>query len=187
MNLEQLDRQLTDKNTYHSYFPLYERLLSPNQFNKITLLEIGVLWGGSIKLWNDYFSNATIYGIDKIDRVTIMEIKKYDNISLYLSNNAYDNTFIQETFISKNVLFNYIIDDGPHTLISMKKCISLYSKLLTNNGIMIIEDVQDIEWIKELIAETPDNLKPFIEIHDLRTVKNRYDDIVFVINKNKPT
>lgn len=49
----------------------------------------------------------------------------------------------------------------------------------------MIEDVQSIEWIDELKKVFPTNLVNYIEVYDLRANKNRYDDIVFVINKNK--
>ena len=56
---------------------------------------------------------------------------------------------------------------------------------MTDDGILIIEDIQDINWINILTNVVPDNLKQFIEIFDLRSNKDRYDDILFVINKNK--
>ena len=63
--------------------------------------------------------------------------------------------------------------------------INLYLNVLTDDGILIIEDVQSIEWLEILKNEVPENLKEFIEFYDLREIKNRYDDIVFVINKSK--
>ena len=78
-----------------------------------------------------------------------------------------------------------VLDDGPHTLPSMVAFINLYLPLLKYDGILAIEDVQDIAWIDELRAATPDALKPYIEVYDLRSVKGRYDDIIFVINKQK--
>ena len=77
-----------------------------------------------------------------------------------------------------------MLDDGPHTLESMKQFIKLYSKLMTDNGILIIEDVQSIKWIYILVNEVPEHLKQFIKVFDLRRNKNRYDDIVFVIDKS---
>jgi hypothetical protein len=50
---------------------------------------------------------------------------------------------------------------------------------------MVIEDIQDINWIPDLINSVPNHLKSFIEIYDLRHIKDRYDDILFVINTNK--
>ena len=54
----------TDKNTVHSYLPLYENLLSDKKESAKNILEIGIQGGGSIKLWHDYFPNAVIYGAD---------------------------------------------------------------------------------------------------------------------------
>jgi hypothetical protein len=76
-----------------------------------------------------------------------------------------------------------MLDDGPHTLESMKKFINLYSQIMTDDGILIIEDVQSWDWIDVLKNEVPENLKQFIKVYDLRPNKNRYDDIVFTIDK----
>ena len=78
-----------------------------------------------------------------------------------------------------------MIDDGPHTLESMKQFIKLYSQVMTNDGILIIEDIPKWEWIEILTNETPKNLKEFIKSYDLRNIKGRYDDIVFTIDKSK--
>ena len=56
---------------------------------------------------------------------------------------------------------------------------------MKNNGILIIEDIQQMQFISTLKSATPEHLKQYIEIYDLRRNKNRYDDIVFCINKNK--
>ena len=77
-----------------------------------------------------------------------------------------------------------MVDDGPHTLESMKQYIRLYSPLMTDDGILVIEDVQSINWINLLINEVPNYLKPFVKIYDLRQNKQRYDDIVFTIDKS---
>ena len=50
--------------------------------------------------------------------------------------------------------------------------------------ILIIEDVQSWDWIDILKNEVPENLKQFIKVYDLRQNKNRYDDIVFIIDKS---
>jgi hypothetical protein len=56
---------------------------------------------------------------------------------------------------------------------------------MADDGILIIEDVQQIEWIEILKNEVPESLKPYIHVYDLRENKNRYDDIVFTIDKTK--
>jgi hypothetical protein len=77
-----------------------------------------------------------------------------------------------------------MLDDGPHTLESMKSFIKLYSQLMTDDGILIIEDVQEWDWIDILKNEVPEDLKQFIKVYDLRPNKGRYDDIVFSIDKS---
>ena len=56
---------------------------------------------------------------------------------------------------------------------------------MTDDGILIIEDVQSFDWIDTLKDEVPAHLKQFIKVYDLRKNKNRYDDIVFTIDKRK--
>ena len=75
-----------------------------------------------------------------------------------------------------------MIDDGPHTLESMLTFIKLYSNVLANDGILVIEDIQSIDWIPILANQVPDNLKNFIQVYDLRSIKDRHDDLMFVIN-----
>ena len=60
----------------------------------------------------------------------------------------------------------------------------MYSMLLEEDGILIIEDVGDINYFEILKDNTPPNLKPYIKTFDLRKNKNRYDDLVFVIDKS---
>ena len=87
-----------------------------------------------------------------------------------------------KTFLNQ-IKFDFILDDGPHTLESIKKFIQLYSKVITNDGILFIEDVTYWEWIEILTNEVPKNLKKYIKVYDLRPIKNRFDDIVFKIDK----
>jgi hypothetical protein len=90
---------------------------------------------------------------------------------------------VNKTF--SGMKFDLMLDDGPHTLTSMISFITLYSSLMQDDGILIIEDVQAIEWLDELTKVVPEHLKEYISTYDLRNIKNRYDDIVFVINKQR--
>lgn len=179
------DNKFTDKNSKHSYFPVYEKLFNDFRNNEINLLEVGIYKGGSVKLWSDYFPKANIYACDIEDNIKIPEIKKNERIKLDFKQNAYDLQYVNDKYISNNIQFDILIDDGPHTLDSMKQFIDLYLPLIKYNGILVIEDVKSLEWIEELKRHTPNILQPFIEVYDLRENKKRYDDILFVINLNK--
>jgi hypothetical protein len=187
MSLEELvDNYRTDKNTTHSYLDLYERLLVSKKETAKNVLEVGIDKGGSIKLWSDYFKNATVYGLDIIDVRTMWEgIKNNDKIILYTSTDAYNTDFFVKTFLNKGIKCDLMLDDGPHTLEIMKQFINLYSQIMTDDGILIIEDVPNINWIDILKQEVPEHLKSFIQVYDLRKNKGRYDDIVFTIDKTK--
>ena len=195
---ELADNTRTDKNTNHSYLELYNDLLSSRRFTAKNVLEIGIgpalhypcvingytleSNGGSIKLWNDFFIHANIYALDIIHYSQVWDgIKNNDSIKLYTSQNAYDSNFVLNEF--KSTKFDFIIDDGPHTLESMILCVQLYLPLLNDNGILIIEDLQQIEWLNILKSIVPDELKQYVTFYDRRNIKGRYDDIVFVIDK----
>ena len=97
--IELVDNSLTDKNTVHSYLDLYEKLLCNKKYNAKNILEVGIgefyeKNGGSLKLWKDYFINATIYGLDILnDSRVIDELKNNPRVILYTSSNAYDDIF----------------------------------------------------------------------------------------------
>ena len=56
MSLEEIvDNLRTDKNTTHSYLPLYQKLLAIKKETAKNVLEVGIDSGGSIKLWSDFF------------------------------------------------------------------------------------------------------------------------------------
>ena len=126
-----------------------------------------------------------MYGLDIMNIDNVWEgIKNNEKIILHTSTDAYNTYFFTNTFLNKKIKFDFMLDDGPHTLESMKKFITLYSQLMTDDGILIIEDVQSFDWLYILKNEVPQHLKKFIKIYDLRTIKNRYDDIVFTIDKS---
>ena len=158
--IDLVDNSLTDKNTCHSYLDTYNKLLTKKQYTAKNILEVGIFKGGSIKLWNEYFINAIIYGVDIMDIKNVNDIlKNNEKIILYTSINAYDNNFVKTHFIDKKITFDFMLDDGPHTLDSMVSFIRLYSPLMTDDGILAVEDIQSIEWIDTLKNAVPNHLK----------------------------
>jgi hypothetical protein len=187
MSLEEIvDNTRTDKNTVHSYLPLYQKLLERKKETARNVLEVGIYLGGSIRLWSDFFTNATVHGLDIGDENTYGgwdDINNKDNIVLYSSTDAYDEDLFTRNFLDKGIKCDFMLDDGPHHLDKMVKFIKMYSQIMTDDGILIIEDIQEINWVNTLSDNVPDELKPYIKIFDLRYIKGRHDDIVFVIDK----
>lgn len=174
--MEALAEQIghTDKHTVHSYMPEYEKIFA-NRTDVLSVLEIGVLEGGSIKLWHSVFNNATIYGLDTdLSRNQFPDLGP--NVVLQQAD-AYDwqvcNALPQ---------FDIVIDDGPHTLHSQKQCLQMYLPKLKSDGVLIIEDVVSPSWIKDLTSMVPVGMRKHISVKDLRNVKGRHDDIMFIVD-----
>jgi hypothetical protein len=178
---------LTDKNTVHSYLDVYEELFSSKKESATRVLEIGIgpypPNGGSILMWAQYFKNAEVHAADliSIDQVN-SDLICHPRIYLHTSNNAYNEHFIENRFRNKGILFDVLIDDGPHTLVSMISFLTQYCSLLKPDGIMVIEDIQEVEWMDILKAATPIGWRPHIRMVDRRGIKGRYDDMMFVID-----
>ena len=164
---------------HHSYIEnFYEKEFEKYQNQKnVSVCEIGIDVGGSIALLSKYFEDGHITGIDiSTKRLSEQyEENKFSNVKYYIDD-AYD-----EKFINSLPNFDIIIDDGPHTFESMVTFIKQYIPKLNPNGLMVIEDIQNFEWIKYLELFVPSNYKT--EVIDLREVDNVYDSILLSIKK----
>ena len=179
----------TDKDTYHSYIELYEQLLAPFIDKAITLVEIGIQYGGSMLLWQDYLPKAHFIFVDNVDSIhpKILEHVDQERVAI-LFEDGYDYRgadhvcSLAESGPSDGI--DFIIDDGPHTLQSQIDFLQLYLPWLNKGGIALIEDVQDVQWFASLEAEAEKAGSEFtFEQVDLRHVKGRYDDLVFVVKR----
>ena len=185
MSLEELvDNSRTDKNTTHSYLPLYQHLLQSKKETAKNVLEVGVQRGGSIKLWRDFFPNATVYGIDSMQEREVSADLKNDSRVVVLSDTDAYNVDFFNSFYRKNIKFDFLLDDGPHTLESIYQFIEWYTHLMAADGLFVIENVACWDWINILRNAVAEPLKPFIKVYDLRANKNQYNDIVFTIDKS---
>lgn len=173
---------VTDKNGEHSYVDsFYDKEFAKYQDKPITLIEIGVNYGGSARLWFDYFPLAKIHCLDV--QVSDPEFKRFADNELrinYIIENAY-------TKLMANALPDYdiFIDDGPHTLDSQLQSINIYLPKMNDGGVFVIEDVQDISHLDIMFnyAKGLYGDKYEYELLDLRSNKNRYDDLMFIARK----
>lgn len=170
----------TDKFTSHSYLDSYESVLAAKKDTALNVLEIGVSKGGSILLWRDYFEKAQIYGLDVEDMPEDIVNDSKERINI-IKANAYDEKFIKENFINKGIKFDFLIDDGPHLLPSMQFFATHYSMLMAPGAIMIIEDIPILEWGAQIISCFPKNVQSKARTIDLRSIQNRWDDIIVVL------
>lgn len=162
----------TDKANIHSYIPIYDMLFEKFKDEPINILEVGIQYGASIALWNSYFVNATIFGYDIEDTSYVFPdraVKIIEDI-----NNISSDEF-------KNNPLTIAIDDGSHTLEDQLAFISRVFPQIVEGGLLIIEDVQDIDNQKQYF----DALNIPYSIIDLRCIKDRFDDVLLVFKKLK--
>jgi SAM-dependent methyltransferase len=174
----------TDKILGHSYDIFYSECFNNLINKKGVLLEIGVQYGGSSLLWHELLKNFNLVLTDINNQIHEKIIQKMDK-------NRYE-FFLMDSFRKESVEllklkypngFDIIIDDGPHTFESQQFTLKEYSKLLNENGILIIEDIQRYEYCEQLISTPLDINFSSLDIVDLRHVKNRYDDLLIVLKK----
>ena len=120
------------------YLDTYEQKLSVLKKSPIKLFEIGVLNGGSLQIFSQYFENAElILGCD-IDKNCQKLKYTENNIKLIVGDVNSDEISNQ---IIKNGDFDIIIDDGSHTSNDIVTSFCKYFKHLKYDGIYIVEDL----------------------------------------------
>jgi hypothetical protein len=161
-----------DYSNGHTYPVIYDHLFYTYKDKKINFLEIGLSVGGNIAICSEYFTDVNHYGIDISDYIQI-------DRSLF--------TFYQGSFNDPNIVklaserqYDIILEDASHDLNHQLETIKLYLPMLKSGGIMIIEDVQDVNYLNA-IYDAIDITKYFAYTVDLRFNKNRWDDLIVVI------
>ena len=136
-------------------------------------MEIGVFKGHSVKMWEEYFENSEVVGID-------VDLKNFEfsknGITLYECD-VTDEQKIHTIFEGRS--FDFIIDDGSHLLSHQVQAFKILFPYLKNGGVYFIEDIFNIDKDREIFQSLHKNLK----IVDLRSQKNRFDDVLAIIQK----
>ena len=179
----------TDKNKEHAYCDYYEEHLSPYKDRDVSVLELGTNYGCSAILWHEYLTKSKLLMLDIQETINpkcwdIMDTNRF----IYANCDAYDDDTPAEVSKVRPGGFDIIFDDGPHTVESQKKCVDHYLPMLNKGGTMFIEDVQKVEDFDDIeikFNEVSDRLdgKFITEKVDLRHLKDRYDDLIFVIRR----
>ena len=129
----------TDKSSsFHNYCKYYERHFESRRLDPITLIEIGVYHGQSIKMWREYFPNATIIGVD-IDPRYETTFTQDDKTKFVLGDATKKEVF--EKIVKDFGTPDIVIDDGSHIMSDMKNAFELIYPYLNDNGIYCIEDL----------------------------------------------
>lgn len=118
----------TDKGPQgHNYTPLYERHLRLLRDRAVTLLEIGIAAGASLRMWDAWFSAADVIGVDIAPerevnegriRTHVCDVKQYEPMTD----------------------FDIIVDDGSHDPMDITVAARRLMPRLRPGGWYVIED-----------------------------------------------
>ncbi len=152
----------------HGYADFYSLLLAPRRSEVRNVFECGVGTnnpafvsnmgeagrpGASLRVWRDYFPNATVVGAD-IDREVLFT---EDRIATYYVDQR-DARSVAALWSKVNVTsFDLMIDDGLHEFAAGSCLFDNSIKMLAPDGVYIIEDVgpEDLLSYHDFFAEKP--------------------------------
>lgn len=129
----------TIHNGRHSYTYYYDKLFTPLRDESLLILEIGVCGGGSLKMWYEYFPNATIIALDINDERELSNDRTHV-FQLDQSNESELINFVNQCKLN-GYEFDIIIDDGSHHMYDQQITLAHFFPLLKSKGIYIIEDL----------------------------------------------
>jgi len=126
--------QVSNKHT--TYFDSYDHFFRDYRNKEITFVEIGVLDGGSLFMWRDFFGEkARIIGVDLNPAAKKWEKEGFE---IFIGNQS-DKSF-WDGFIKEIGAIDIVLDDGGHTY--SQQIITAESLLayMNDGGIIVVED-----------------------------------------------
>lgn len=141
---------------YQNYLDIYEEKFKHIKNNPINILEIGIEKGGSLTLWQKYFTHPDTKVVG-VDIVSGCKQRERNNITVLIGDQK-DTHFLSE--VASLGPYDIIIDDGGHhTEQHNTSFLQLFKTALKINGLYCIEDLHTC-YMKEF--ETSDK-KTFID------------------------
>jgi hypothetical protein len=128
-----------DSDTCHEYTPVYWDLMSGQKDQVKAILEIGVNAGSSLRMWEEFFPNAQIIGIDCRPEVLFNE----GRIRCFLADQ--NNPMQLRLVLQKAGIKEYdmIIDDGSHELGHQIVSMDTLLPFVKDGGFYVVEDMYD--------------------------------------------
>jgi hypothetical protein len=140
----------------HNYTDIYSAYLERHRFAPLNILEIGLgvlgdRWdsrivhgrnsgGASLKMWYDYFPNASIYGID----VNECSYLNNERVKTFVADQGSPAELAAFLEAAGNIQFDVIIDDGSHRPDHQQISFSFLFESLKPGGLYFIEDLWSV-------------------------------------------
>ena len=170
----------TDKAYFHLFTEFYMSYFEKYLDKHVSILEIGIAQGSSLRLLDSYFPNATIYAID-INENSV-NLKLGDNIHTFLCSQD-DFKKLQEIF--NGMKFDIIIEDGSHLTSHQQKSLGFFFPFLNKDGIYICEDLHT-SYRENFIDSTITTMEMIEYYQNTKTIKSDIlnDSQINYLNQN---
>jgi hypothetical protein len=133
---------VTNERHCHPYTLFYEGLFKNKKYENLNIAELGILDGGSLLMWQEYFTNANIYGFEYNNDLINNFKQNYNNDRITIEYiNVKDKNSIINAFNNVNVLYDIIIEDTTHMFEDQIRVIENSYQHLKPGGILIIENI----------------------------------------------
>lgn len=120
-----------------SYFQVYEQLFAPYVGRPIVFVEVGVLNGGSLFMWRDYFGpQARIIGVDANPQAKQWEQHGFEVHIGDQSSEAFWSDFYRQVGD-----IDILLDDGGHTNAQQTVTSANAFTRVRDGGLVVVEDV----------------------------------------------
>lgn len=138
-----MNRHGTDKLYLHHYDGEYERHFDRLRDKGLILLEIGVggygnrkLGGESLKVWRDYFTHASIHGMDSEPK----DLNFGGRVMIWQGDQSRAEDLVK--IVSTIGAPDIVIDDGSHRPNDIFTSFTTLFPLMASGGIYVIEDLE---------------------------------------------
>lgn len=126
----------TDKGpSQHNYTELYERLFLHWKNEPVTIFEIGIAKGGSLKMWQAYFPQARIFAVDIEPKTEFDDTR----VNTFVADQANRNQL--KPAIEAAGQPHIVIDDGGHSMEQQQVSLGYLFPHVRPGGYYVIEDV----------------------------------------------
>jgi trans-aconitate methyltransferase len=168
-----------DSSLTHEYTPIYYDLFKDRAKAVNNVIELGINSGASLRMWEEFFPHACIFGVDCAAECMVNEgrIRSFA-CDLGDVNQIMDLQF----YLDRD--FDVIIDDASHEIDHQVLTVQYWSKLLTKKGLLIIEDIAQDEYrVKALQAALPEGFTSHVAITEPMHGGNGQCEFLFVVGR----
>ena len=142
---------------WSNYGDIYDKHFAKFRDQPINILEIGVLRGGSMRMWEKYFPKANIFGID-IDEECLQY--QSDRTKIFIGDQS-DVSFLRNVK-AKIPRIDILIDDGSHRAKDQKTTFEEMYYHVRKPGVYLIEDIELNYWPSK-DKDKPDNFMTYMK------------------------